>query len=78
MHNIEPKYQFVIDKINKLIRGLKKRNVSVKNVSDGYHTFDDLYDQRAKILAVAANCEPLHGTVWKSHKHYTGQMTLWG
>ena len=39
--------------------------------SDGYHTFDDLYDQRAKILAVAANCEPLHGTVWKSHKHYT-------
>lgn len=73
MHNIEPKYQFVIDKINKLIRGLKKRNVSVKNISDGYHTFEELYYHRMFLFSII--CNNNKDIAWKSLKHNSQDET---
>lgn len=41
-------------------------------VSDGYHTFNELYDHRAKLFAVV--CESYKDLAWKSKLHDTGDM----
>lgn len=42
------------------------------NVSDGYHTFNELYDHRAKLFSVICNSNK--DLAWKSKKHDTGDM----
>lgn len=42
------------------------------NVSDGYHTFDELYHHRAILFAVICNNNP--ELAWKSKLHDTGDM----
>lgn len=39
-------------------------------VSDGYHTFDELYDHRCLLLIAFCSLIPTH--VYKSRKHYDG------
>lgn len=39
-------------------------------VSDGYHTFDELYEHRAALFIALARC--LNRFAWKSHKHADG------
>lgn len=41
-------------------------------VSDGYHTFDELYHHRAILFAVICNNNP--ELAWKSKLHDTGDM----
>lgn len=41
-------------------------------VSDGYHTFDELYHHRAILFAVICNNNP--ELAWKSKLHDTGNM----
>ena len=41
-------------------------------VSDGYHTFNELYDHRAKLFSVICNSNK--GLAWKSKLHDTGDM----
>lgn len=41
-------------------------------VSDGYHTFDELYHHRAVLFAVICNNNP--ELAWKSKLHDTGDM----
>lgn len=41
-------------------------------ISDGYHTFNELYDHRAVLFAVICNEHP--HLAWKSKLHHTGDM----
>lgn len=41
-------------------------------VSDGHHTFDELYHHRAILFATICNSHP--ELAWKSKKHDTGDM----
>lgn len=41
-------------------------------VSDGYHTFDELYDHRMKLFSVV--CRTFQGAAWKSKLHHDGTM----
>ena len=40
--------------------------------SDGYHTFDELYEHRTALFA--ALCRSMPGVSWKSKKHHDGTM----
>lgn len=59
-------------------KGLVKENTKLilseeyGKVSDGYHTFDELYHHRAILFAVICNNNP--ELAWKSKLHDTGDM----
>ena len=57
-----------IDNINSEILKLKNSGTSVKNISDGNHTFADLYFQRMYLFSVICSCYP--ELSWKSKKHF--------
>ena len=58
-----------IDDINKLILDSKLcGDISVKDISDGHHTFDQLYKHR--IVLFCTLCNLLPDISWKSKKHY--------
>ena len=42
------------------------------NISDGYHTFNQLYHHRAILFSVI--CNQFKDKCWKSKKHYDGSM----
>lgn len=42
------------------------------DTSDGYHTFNELYDHRAKLFSVIVRC--FKDRAWKSKLHYDGTM----
>lgn len=42
--------------------------VNVHNISDGYHTFSELYDHRRALCAALAKAFP--GVSWRSKKHH--------
>lgn len=44
-----------LEAINQAIEDLKTDGISVKDVSDGYHTFDELYEFRKQYNAAFAN-----------------------
>lgn len=54
--------------INNLI---KKEKVDTNLISDGYHTFGELYEQRATLYIALCRvlCETLDRYVWRSTKH---------
>ena len=58
----------VIDKLLDINHDKK----SIGECSDGYHTFNELYDHRAKLFAII--CEVFKDLAWKSKKHDTGDM----
>ena len=47
-------------------------NANMGNVSDGYHTFNDLYHHRAVLFSVI--CSQFKNLAWKSKKHNDGTM----
>lgn len=63
------------------VNGTIKRLSSADDISDGYHTFKELYDHR--IILFIALCHRIkgyysEGFVWKSRKHYDeSQMKGW-
>ena len=42
------------------------------DTSDGYHTFNELYDHRSKLFSVIVRC--FKGRAWKSKLHHDGTM----
>lgn len=46
--------------------------LDIGNCSDGYHTFNELYDHRAILFAMICNNNKQRA--WKSKKHYDGTM----
>ena len=58
-----------INHINKEIEELKNEGISTKDISDGYHTFQELYEHR--IILFSALCNVYPDISWKSKK------TLW-
>lgn len=54
--------------INKEIEELKKTKQSIKNISDGYHTFGEYIDMRNTLFI--ALCNVYSNISWKSKKHY--------
>lgn len=62
-HNIK-----TIEEINLEIIELKKNGQSVKEISDGHHTFEDYIDMRNRLYI--ALCEAHYDKSWKSRRHY--------
>ena len=48
------------------------KEIPMGEVSDGYHTFDELYHHRMMLFAVICNTYPQHA--WKSKLHDDGTM----
>lgn len=59
--------------LNEQIKGMKEIGLIItKEISDGYHTFDELYHHRAVLFAVI--CNTFKDKAWKSKKHHDGTM----
>lgn len=71
MNNIVSKDILHKKTIDKLIE-LNSDKESIGDCTDGYHTFNELYDHRAKLFAVI--CSIFKDSAWKSKKHDTGDM----
>lgn len=58
-----------IDEINNIIKENKDlKNISTKEISDGHHTFGELYYHRIILFCTLCNLFP--NISWKSKKHY--------
>ena len=61
-----------IQELNNLIQQEKREgNISVKEISDGHHTFGELYVNRLILFCTLCNCFP--DLSWKSKKHFDNQ-----
>lgn len=58
--------------INAEIETLKKLDISRENISDGFHTYKELYNHRMLLFSVICNLNKEHA--WKSKLHDDGQM----
>ncbi len=67
-------YRECLDKvIDQAEIAMKKENAQDKGeISDGYHTFNELYDHRMILFSVICNQNP--EISWKSKKHHDGTM----
>lgn len=54
----------------------KSVGCSVGEISDGYHTYNDLYNQRLHLFATIVNLKPTMS--WKSKKHADGELCFGG
>ncbi|WP_288993809.1 hypothetical protein [uncultured Turicibacter sp.] len=59
---------YFVDEINKMIGELEDKG----EVSDGSHTFNELYYHRMVLFSLFVNF--WHGNSWKSWKHHDGTM----
>lgn len=57
-----------IEEINNFILEYKNEGNSVKSISDGHHSFEELYHHR--ILLFATICNLLPDISWKSKNHH--------
>lgn len=48
--------------------------VNTNNISDGCHTFGELYDHRAKLFSIICNQDFICEDAWKSRLHSDGTM----
>ncbi len=58
--------------INKQIEECKDMGISRKDISDGWHTFDELYYHRMMLFAVILNQNKERA--WKARKHHDGTI----
>lgn len=64
----ENKEELLISHINGIISTLNDTG----NISDGYHSFDELYYHRAVLFGVI--CKMFKDLSWKSKRHHDGSM----
>ena len=64
----ENKEELLISHINGIISTLNDTG----NISDGYHSFDELYYHRAVLFGVI--CKMFKDLSWKSKKHHDGSI----
>jgi len=62
----------MVSEINSLLQSAKSLGVKIDEVSDGYHTFNELYHHRALLFSVVCRC--FHDHAWKSKQHADGSM----
>lgn len=63
----------IIKKVNDFVSDIKDLDSeAVGSISDGYHTFDELYHHRTKLFQVICNQNKIHA--WKSWRHDDGTM----
>lgn len=72
-----------IKAINQILQDMKKEGIDIDQVSDGWHTFKELYDFRLAYTALALNslyAKEIHGPsggnfsqIHKSWKHHDGE-----
>lgn len=61
------------ENLQTLIDSLKEKGIiDTEKISDGYHTFEDLYEQRVYLFAALCNTYPTLS--WKSKKHHDGKI----
>lgn len=72
-------HEYIMKNLNNIKKESKNYNLkelhpdyNTGEFSDGYHTFNELYDHRAKLFAVICNSNK--NLAWKSLKHDTGDM----
>lgn len=61
-----------IEEINGYIKEYRDADITTKDISDGYHTFGDLYYHRAILFLALQEAYP--HLSWKSRKHHDGTM----
>lgn len=62
-----------IDEINNVIKGNKQlKIISTKDISNGHHTFGELYKNR--IILFCTLCNLLPDISWKSKKHFDEEI----
>lgn len=61
-----------IKPINEQIEELKKQGISRKRISDGYHTFEELYYHRMILFSIL--CNQNKEVSWKSKLHHDNTM----
>lgn len=62
----------MINTINAQINELMQHGISRKDISDGYHTFDELYYHRMILFSII--CNQNKDRAWKSKLHDDGTM----
>lgn len=67
--------KFVHD-INKRIKTFREKDgdANIGDITDGFHTFNELYDHRAKLFATIVNNGTWNRLAWKSKQHEDGSM----
>lgn len=63
-----------IEWLNKAIAFYHEEKGSVGQISDGYHTFDELYHHRALLFATIVNNPLFKDITWKAKQHHDGTM----
>ena len=64
--------RFAVMVINDAIDNLKQQGYSVKGVSDGWHTFDELYEHRRILTAILAKTNT--DISWRARQHHDGEV----
>ena len=62
----------MVNTVNNFLDFMRKEGVSRKQISDGYHTFDELYYHRMILFSLLLNRYP--EISWKAKKHHDGTM----
>lgn len=62
----------LISNINNVLELARDAGISRKEISDGYHTFDELYYHRMVLFSLVCNANP--DKAWKSKQHHDGTM----
>lgn len=65
-------YNFLLGKAQGSIINLRMENFSAGELSDGYHTFNELYYHRMALFSIVCNMNKEKS--WKSFKHDDGTM----
>lgn len=71
----------IVEQLNSIIRELGAQDIIAENdISDGYHTFNDLYEFRKLYNALLFNEWAKHNEyeVYKSKRHYDGEECFGG
>lgn len=61
-----------ISTINNFLKFLRDEGISRNGVSDGYHTFEELYYHRMILFSLI--CKAHKDKAWKSKQHHDGTM----
>lgn len=66
----------LVDDVNAMISRAKEvyPNISVGEISDGYHTINELYHHRGILFAVIVHAYEGNNICWKSKQHHDGTM----
>lgn len=61
-----------ISTVNNFLKFLRDEGVSSQGISDGYHTFEELYYHRMILFSLI--CKAHKDKAWKSKQHHDGTM----